>query len=446
MLSPAELQAPCVRLDIDVADGISGVAGGSGRFPSRCAWILVRIFTEPVGIVLLRVAPSGLSSKLVAEAISESLGVVIAARAGECGAQWPGPTPGASLATSSEPPFIASRRDVLSKAPEITVVVCTRERPAGLEACLKSLLSQEYPNFSILVVDNDPQSDASASVVAKLSSESVAIHYIVEPRRGLAWARNRALQSVSSGIAAWVDDDEVADPFWLAELARGFVDHPEAAAVSGIMLPAELETRSQIWFEQYGGHHKHRGFEAITFSPATADQQSPLYPLPPFGTGGNMALRVDAIREIGGFVTALGAGTWTLGGEDTRAISELLLKGGTVVYQPTAVTHHFDRRQRRDLRRQMFGYGVGLTAFYSDVIVSRPSSLPSLLRLIPRFLRESHGPESLRSGDLPSDFPTDLRWSNRLGLLAGPWRYLLARVIARRRERQTVGAEGTLRR
>ncbi len=446
MLTEGELEAPCVRLDVDVAEGVPGVAAANRTRQAHFVWILVRIFTEPVGIVMLPLPATGLSSRQVAETIDSSLGAVLKVRAAEAGATWPGLTPGAPLAPTSVPPFVASRDAVLAQAPVMTAVICTRERPLGLKACLDSLMQQHYPDYSVLVVDNAPATDASSRVVSEMQDRPVSVKYVVEPRRGLAWARNCALEMVPSGITAWIDDDEVADRYWLAELARGFAEHPDAAAVSGIMLPAELETQAQVWFEQYGGHHKHREFISTAFSPLTAAEQSPLYPLPPFGTGGNMALRADALKRAGGFVTALGAGTWTMGGEDTRLFSELLLGGGTVVYQPSAVTHHYHRRRKTELRRQMFGYGVGLTAFYADLVAARPTTIAGLLRLVPRVIRDSHGPQSLRSGGLPPDFPSDLRWSNRIGLLAGPLRYVLARVVAHRQASRIADSDGGTRR
>ena len=229
---------------------------------------------------MLPLPATGLSSRQVAETIDSSLGAVLKVRAAEAGATWPGLTPGAPLAPTSVPPFVASRDAVLAQAPVMTAVICTRERPLGLKACLDSLMQQHYPDYSVLVVDNAPATDASSRVVSEMQDHPVSVKYVVEPRRGLAWARNCALEMVPSGITAWIDDDEVADRYWLAELARGFAEHPDAAAVSGIMLPAELETQAQVWFEQYGGHHKHREFISTAFSPLTAAEQSPLLPTP----------------------------------------------------------------------------------------------------------------------------------------------------------------------
>jgi glycosyltransferase involved in cell wall biosynthesis len=290
-------------------------------------------------------------------------------------------------------------------------------------------LAQDYPEFSILVVDNAPVTDTTKLVVESLASP--IIEYVVEPRKGLCRARNTGLALAETEIVAWIDDDEIAYPYWLAELARGFSDHPEADAIAGIMVPAELDTWAQIWFEQYGGQNKLRGFTPAVFSPATASTQSPLFPLPPFGSGGNMACRTSALTRIGGFDEALGPGTPSRASEDTRVFTDLLYSGGTVVYQPTAVTKHFHRRSLEELRRQMFGYSVGLTAFYTSLVINRPRCVPDLLRLLPTLYKDYFGAENLRSAELPNGFPPELLRLKRRGMLVGPPSYLQSRFRAR---------------
>ncbi len=140
-------------------------------------------------------------------------------------------------------------------------------------------------------------------------AERGPVDYVVEPAPGLSRARNRAVATAPGEILAWIDDDDEADPHWLSEIARALADHPEASVVSGVIVPAELRTPAQLLFEQFGGHSKGRGFTPDKFSPATARRQSPLYPLPPFGTGANMTFRPGVIESIGGFDEALGAGT-----------------------------------------------------------------------------------------------------------------------------------------
>ena len=414
-LSVGQMTAPCLLVEVEISIGAPSVPSQNSSEPARCAWLLVRHHTEPIGSIVVELPPEGLSTEQLALVIQEELGVKVATNSG-----------GGVKEESSEPMFLSSRQEVLRFAPKMTVIVCTHERPEGLETCLQSLISQEYPNYSILVVDNAPSTKRTKAVVDRFTASSIG--YVVEPQKGLSWARTKAIRTVTEGILAWIDDDEIADPHWLAELARGFYNHPEADAVSGVMVPGELETWAQVLFEQYGGFNMHRGFTPALFSPDTARIQSPFYPLPLFGAGGNMAVRSTGLARIGGFDVALGAGGRCMAGEDTRLFTDLLCTGGTVVYQPTAITRHFHRRRMEDLHIQMFGYGVGLTAFYMSLVVSRPQSILQLIRLLPIALRELFTRQSLQTGDLPSNFPTELIRTKRRGMLLGPIFYLRSRV------------------
>ncbi|UQU68292.1 glycosyltransferase [Couchioplanes caeruleus] len=423
---------PAAVLDVDLADALPAVAAVApdGRRVQQ-AWVLVRLFTEPLGTVLTGVPEQGLRPADLAAAIEAELGDVLAPRLIELGLAG---LPIDGITPAAEPAFLARRREVLAGAPPITVVICTRERPGALARCLDSLLAQEYPDFRVLVVDNAPATDATAEVVRSAARRG-PVTYLLEPKGGLSFARNAAVAAAPGEILAWIDDDEYADPNWLAEIARALADHPEADVVSGVIVPAELETQAQLWFEQFGGHSKGRGFTPDVFSPATAHRQSPLYPLPPFGTGANMTFRPGVIERIGGWDTALGAGTPAMGSEDTLAFTQVLVGGGTIVYQPTAVTHHYHRRDLEGLHKQMVGYGAGLTAAYTSLLMKRPGLLWPLLRLAPGALRDLTSKDSLRVSTLREDFPRELLTANRRGMLAGPRAYLRGRRAARAKVR-----------
>ena len=415
---------PAAVLDIELSSPLPSVPAthSDGRRVEQ-AWALVRLFGEPLGTVLVDVPEHGLLPTEFGAAIDGSLGEVLRPRLG-------GPVPVRGLAPLREPAFLARRREVLARAPHITVVVCTRERPDSLATCLESLLGQRYPSYRVLVVDNAPVTDETSRVVRTFSGRG-PVDYLTEPRAGLSFARNAAVRAAPGEILAWIDDDEVADPYWLAEIARALDEHPQADVVSGVIVPAELETRAQLWFEQFGGHSKGRGFTPAVFSPDTAHLQSPLYPLPPFGAGANMVFRPGVIERIGMFDTALGAGTPAMGSEDTLAFTQVLLGGGTIVYQPTAVTHHYHRRDLDGLRKQMVGYGTGLVAAYTSLVLARPGLIWNLLRLAPAALRDMTAKDSTRTATLRDDFPRELLSANRRGMLAGPRAYLRGRRAAR---------------
>jgi GT2 family glycosyltransferase len=417
------MTAPCLCIDVEMSSEISPIPAQRAPLGAASAWLLVSVFTEAVGSLVIEVPPEGLSGDQVKTTVMAELGGEI---------EWR-----LDAESSALPPFLASRQKVLAHAPNITVIVCTRERPERLTTCLQSLIAQDYPNFSVLVVDNFPTTERTKDVIDRLASPLIT--YAVQPQKGLSRAKNLAVELAGDGIIASIDDDETADPHWLAELARGFAENPEADAVTGVMAPGELETWAQVWFEQFGGHNKLRGFMPAVFSPQTAHIQSPLYPLPSFGSGGNVAFRAASLARIGGFDIALGPGTASMSNEDTRLFTDLLCSGGTVVYQPTAVTRHFHRRTMEELRTQMLGYGVGLTAFYTSLVMDRPRCVPALIRLVPTAFRDLFGSEGMQGGGLPPDFPADLLRAKRRGMLIGPMSYLRARLEAARSVRKAKG-------
>jgi glycosyltransferase involved in cell wall biosynthesis len=304
----------------------------------------------------------------------------------------------------------------------LTVVICTRDRPAGLRATLSSLQLQTDPDFSVLVVDNRPTSRAATMVVEEL--DLPRSEYLVEARPGLARARNRALEAVRSDLVAWIDDDEVADGDWVRRLKEGFAHEAEPAAVCGVMLPAELEFEAQVRFEQYGGFNKGRDMAPEVLLMGAPSVVSPLYPLPAFGSGGNMAFRTECLRSVEGFDPCLGAGTRTHAGEDTRVLSSVLLAGEAVLHWPAAVTWHTHRREMEALRKQLYGYNAGVSGFYASMIRSRPAVALDVLRLVPHALRDFRGGDrNLRVGRLPDDFPDYLLKASRRGLLQGGFMY-----------------------
>jgi GT2 family glycosyltransferase len=422
---------PGIVRDVEVSEPLPHIpaSDATGRRAAQ-AWLLVRVFTEPLGLLTLEIPEAGLPAATIAAAVERRYGAAVRDRIRQVGGDPTTPFVD-GIAASAVPAFLARRAEVLRDAPPITVVLCTRDRPAAVAVCLESLLVQEYPRFRVLVVDNAPSDDATARVVRGFT-ERGPVGYLLAPVPGLSHARNAAIAAAPGEILAWIDDDEVADRHWLAEIARALADHPEADAVSGVIVPAVLETLPQVWFEQFGGHSKGRGFTPAVFSPATRKIQSPLYPLPPFGTGANMAFRPGVLERIGGFDPALGAGTPAMGSEDTLAFTQVLRSGGTIVYQPTAVVRHVHRRDLAGLRKQLVGYGVGLAAAYTALILREPRVVFALVRLVPTALRDLFGRDTARTATIRDDFPRELLSGNLRGMLRGPGAYLAGRRAARR--------------
>ena len=392
---------PALVVDYDVEDPLENFVGALPDLSCYTyVWILTKRSGRPFGIVEASASLADVQEKLSA----------------------------LTTTAADDDPRTPSVGDAVGPAPTVTVVICTRDRTQDLIRALESLERQTYRNFRVLVVDNAPSDQTTARAVDGLRGRFDDLDYVVEPRPGLSNARNCALQTVRTDVVAWLDDDEIADENWVAEIIAAFIRYPDATAVSGTVVPAELETWPQWWFEQYGGHSKGRGFTKAVFPQGDTGKQSPLYPLPSFGVGANMAIRTSAMAGVGGFDSGLGAGTPTFGGEDTLLFSQLLVGGQTVVYEPAALTRHFHRRTYGELQRQMFGYGVGLTAYYAALLRWRWRLLMPLILLIPKAIVDVFGSgNSAITTGLSDDFPQDLLRLKRRGMLSGPTAYLRAR-------------------
>ncbi|MEG3628991.1 glycosyltransferase [Streptomyces poriticola] len=274
------------------------------------------------------------------------------------------------------------------RVPSVSVVVATRERAGQLARALDSLLAQDHPDAEIVVVDNAPVTHETRELVERKYAERV--RYVCEPVPGLAVAHNTGLAAVRGEVVAFTDDDVVADPRWLTELTAPFAADPALGCATGLILPARLGTPAQVLLESHGGFAK--GFTPRTYDPSTPPVDEPLFPFTAgrFGSGANMAFRTEVLRSVGGFDPATGAGTRARGGDDLYGFVRVLAAGHRLHYTPYALVWHHHRETWRDLETQAFGYGAGLTAYLTAVLVNRPALLPAFLARLPRGLAHAH--------------------------------------------------------
>jgi glycosyltransferase involved in cell wall biosynthesis len=380
--------------------------------------LLIRLATEPLGYTDFEFEDAGSLPGVAAASASESFLPQINARLAESGL-----LPINELSTGGlglEPSrfaFVAERERLLKDAPEISVVLCTKDRPARVAACIRNLACQEYPNYEIVVVDNAPTDPSAVPAVLESLDTRISVRYVVEPVAGHARGKNTGWRAARADIVAFIDDDEVPDKHWLAEIARGFSATSNVGCVSGMVLPAELRTEPQFWFEELAGLAAVRGFDQEVYEPG--HPQSPLWPNPPFGIGGNVAFRRDVLVDIGGYDVAMGLGTPTNGSDDNVVFARTLLGKHTLVYQPTAVIFHFHRDSLADLEKQLHGYAMGTVASYAALISREPRLLLSLLRLIPIAIKDPYRKATVeRSKMLPANLRRLERKGRRQGIPA----------------------------
>jgi GT2 family glycosyltransferase len=314
------------------------------------------------------------------------------------------------------------------------VVPTALSRPDQLRRCVAGLNELDHPDYEVIVVDNRPH-----GAPVEISGARV----VREPRPGISAARNRGLAAANGEIVAFTDDDVEVDRRWLRALGERFSRQPDLAAVTGLVVPAELETPAQIFFEQ-SGSGLDRGFSPLTFERAGRftvkrcglDDGSvrwhSIYATGEFGLGSNMAFRADVLRAAGGFDEALGTGTPTHGGEDLAILVELLRARHRLAYEPSAIVHHTHRSTVADLERQIHGYGVGFTAMLTAIALRDPRHFVGLAAVVPAWLRSLRNPASPKRNSRSSDYPSGLGRLELRGMLAGPEAYLRARRMQKR--------------
>jgi glycosyltransferase involved in cell wall biosynthesis len=355
-----------------------------------------------------------------------------------------------------EPPPLAD-----NKLPSITVVVASIiERIEELGRCIDFLGNIDYPDFEVLLVDNRRELPAQDPLLPLVHGRPW-LRVIREEIPGASAARNAGLAQAKGVIVAFTDDDVRVDREWLRAIGTRFAMNPQLDAVTGLILPAELETPAQIWFERYyGGFGGLRTFTPLTLvtdhnvrpslrgsrilvrdSSQSEVRRSSVYGIGAYVAGANMAFRRSSLERIGGFNNALGPGTPARGGEDLAAIISILWGDGQVGYEPGAFVYHQHRREYSELVNQLKGYGLGFTAMLTSLargdrrhLLSLLSQLPSALRRkilqAAKRIRESRSDRAAR-GEEAQLYPSELVRDEYLAYLRGPSAYHRSRKMYR---------------
>ncbi|HEV2953561.1 MAG TPA: glycosyltransferase [Candidatus Dormibacteraeota bacterium] len=394
-------------------------AGGSLTGPLRGpqgyqeARLLVRLHGRPLGYMSAPIAGGNVDLSVAFELARKNFGGAIA---GHLTADGLGEREGMAVATCP----VAST----PSTPMVSVIVCTRDRPERIGACLDGLSHLEYPNFEVVVVDNASVTEETAELVDSRRKTDDRIRYVREMKRGLSPARNRGVAEARGDVVAFTDDDVLVDRFWLKALVEGLNRDPRVICATGIVPSAELESFAQFCFDQrvtWGGN-----FNARLYGLEDNRHESALYPYSAgiFGTGANFAFKREPLIQMGGFDEALGAGSPSRGGEDLDIFVRALQSGGMIASAPDAVAWHVHRADMHELRRQMFQYGVALSAFATKHLLGRKTAI-QVLRRVPRGV--GHMIATWGKGDAAADQKRGMAVVEAVGMLIGPWAYWAAR-------------------
>lgn len=248
---------------------------------------------------------------------------------------------------------------------ETSIVIPSYRRPGDLARAIDSVLAQEGVEtaFEIVVVDNDPEGSARPVVERKAANGRAPIRYVHEPRPGISHARNTGVAEAAGRYLAFLDDDEEADPPWLARFLDTLRRFGADAAV-GPVLPRFPDGAA---IDAYRRHVYTRDARAPTGTRLLR-----------WNIGNSIFDKARCFVDAEPFLPRLGR----TGGEDTVFLRQLTRRGCTMVWCGEAVAWESVPADRLDpdyLLRRAFR-GAQTTTFVCTAV--KPREFGRALRLM----------------------------------------------------------------
>lgn len=234
--------------------------------------------------------------------------------------------------------------------PQVTVLICTRNRDDLIQATIRSVLANTYPDFDLLIVDQSNEMRTTHAV--SQFRDDPRLRYVSSNTSGLSRARNIGLSLITTDLVIMTDDDCEVPPNWIVEMVTPFQRHPQVGIV---------------FCDVVAGPYDHEaGFIPVSLSSRalliedlahwqTCDGVT-------IGIGAGMAVRRSTAEAIGGFEPLFGSGTRFHSGEDLDFTLRALI-GGHQVYRlnHVSVVHHGFRTMQETralIHQSMFSIGA----------------------------------------------------------------------------------------
>lgn len=220
----------------------------------------------------------------------------------------------------------------------VSICVATYQRPEGLKRLMAGLdrlifKDREIPNIEVIVVDNDPSCSAKEFCQQLQLHFKWSLKYFSEPQRGVSHVRNRAVAEAdpNTDFISFIDDDQVPEPEWMAELLRVQQQY-DADVVAGPYLAHYPAAKVPKWVI------KGKFFD------------SPRYPTGHLinltGTG-NVLIRSQVLKAMGKIFDERFALT---GGEDTHLFMRIYRAGYKMVWADAAMVSEWIPESRTNIK------------------------------------------------------------------------------------------------
>jgi glycosyltransferase involved in cell wall biosynthesis len=220
---------------------------------------------------------------------------------------------------------------------DITVCICTRDRPGYLQDCLHGLQRQTArdSSFDVLVVDSASH-PGNALRIARIVADIRRARLLRLEQPGISLARNMGAQHARSGYIAYIDDDAIPAPNWVECIAAAIAERdPPPALIGGRIMP-RWEAPLPLWWPQ-----QLRETLSIIEHEGQGEYRTPMLPpgLEPYGA--NLVMHVPTLLAFGGFGQDSGRdGKALLSDEEVQVAWRLQDAGHSARYDSRIVVEH----------------------------------------------------------------------------------------------------------
>ncbi len=240
---------------------------------------------------------------------------------------------------------------------DVSVVICTRNRPDLIGAALASVLANTYPSFDVLVVDQSDD-DRTGEIVRAEARAHPRLRYLHTPIAGLSRAYNIGVRETTGEVLAFTDDDCVAPPDWVQSVVSAFAAEPDADLLYGqVCLPPEMAAK-------LAGENG----TVPTLDIEHPQRISRVEGFRLYGMGANFAARRRLFQRIGGFDELMGGGGALKSSQDFDFQYRAYVAGATLLLRPEVKVDHYGFRSDEQWPATLRAYGVGDGAFYGKHI------------------------------------------------------------------------------
>ena len=263
---------------------------------------------------------------------------------------------------------------------DISVCICTHNRPDYVATCLEGLERQSLPpsRFAVILVDSGSTGDVPGQLADLADDYGARLLRLDQP--GVSAARNAGLQAAETPFLAFVDDDAIPAPNWLEAILTVLAEAPAPPALLGGRILPSWEAPLPDWWPD-----SLRGVLSIIEHEGSGEYRRPGLPpaLEPYAA--NMAVHVPTVLAAGGFADIAGRyGGALLSDEEVQLAWTLQNQGHRIWYDSRIVVHHQIQARRlcpEWLLSRLYWQGA------STVVTRRLTGTPAAVwREVPRRL------------------------------------------------------------